>query len=460
VAHTYAAALAHEAANADHSGDVSTLAAKLERQLEKRRQELSTPRPTPMETSKRTAKLYDHIEQLLDRVIQPARGLLPFRYIIPSAVDGTGGDRQAGVYLQQYDWDCFFEGVALCYHGEDRAEAFRDAMRNFLRFTSVSGFTPRTLSPEKFWDYPDLMKPFLAQGCLLASRALGDFTWIGERDYRSICAFLDYWDANRRGGHGLYMWRSSLESGVDNNATTVNQPDFHAESVDVNAYLVRELLAASEIASGRHRDGDAAVFAERAHELSRRMNAVLWDEADGFYYDVVSVSDEAIAPIRIKSWTSLTPLWAGVAPPERAKRLVEEHVLNPASFWGEFGVPSLARDERVYNQAKRALLYIDVEKRRWEVSNWQGPVWVVANWQVMHGLMRYGYNAEARELAEKVVGLLARDVEETGGMHENYDAETGAGLWSPSFGSWNMLAARMIEEAETGYDPLRMRERA
>ena len=144
---------------------------------------------------------------------------------------------------------------------------FRDAMRNFLRFTSVSGFTPRTLSPEKFWDFPDLMKPFLAQGCLLASRALGDFTWIGERDYRSICAYLDYWDANRRGGHGLYMWRSSLESGVDNNATTVNQPDFYAESVDVNAYLVRELLG---IESGRE-SSEARRWREAAAER--------WDSA-------------------------------------------------------------------------------------------------------------------------------------------------------------------------------------
>lgn len=53
---------------------------------------------------------------------------------------------------------------------------------------------------------------------------------------------------------------------------------------------------------------------------------------------------------------------------------------------------------------------------------------------------------------------LARDVEETGGMHENYDAERGVGLWSPSFGSWNLLAARMVEEAETGRDPARVDE--
>jgi hypothetical protein len=398
-------------------------------------------------------KLYDHIERIKDRVIRKPAGLLPFRYIVPTATEAAGADRQAGVYEQQYDWDAFFEGVALSYDGEERTTAFRDAMRNFLHVTTRAGFTPRTLSPEKFWDFPDQMKPFLAQGCLLASRAVGDYTWLEGEEYERLLANLGYWEANRRGGHGLYMWRSSLESGVDNNATTVNRPDFAAESVDVNAYLVREYRAAASLARELGRADDAASLTERADELARRMNVILWDDADACYYDVISVSDEPIERIRIKSWTCLTPLWAGVAPDDRAEALVRRHVLNPASFWGPFGVPSLARDERVYNQAKRGLLYIAVESRRWEVSNWQGPVWVVANWQVMHGLMRYGFRDEARHLARTIVELLARDVEATGGMHENYDAETGAGLWSPSFGSWNLLAARMIEEAETGHDP-------
>jgi hypothetical protein len=399
--------------------------------------------------------LYDLIEKIKDRVVRRPAGLLPYSYIVPTAVPSEDPvkDRQHGVYEQQYDWDCFFEGVALSYDGAERALPFRDAMRNFLHVTTPAGFTPRTLSPEKFWDFPDQMKPFLAQGCYLSSKAVGDFTWLEGEGYEKLAANLSYWESNRRGGHGLYMWLSSMESGADNNATTVNMPDLSVESVDVNSYLVREYEAAAGIARALNRPKDAESYAERGTELARRMNVVLWDEEDGCYYDVVSVTDEPIVRIKIKSWSCLTPLWAGAAPPDRAKTLVERHVLNPEEYWGRFGIPSLARSERVYNQAKRALLYIHVEKRRWEVSNWQGPVWVIPNWQAMHGLMRYGYQAEARELANRIVGLLAADLEATGAMHENYDAETGVGLWSPNFGSWNLLAARMIEEAETGHDP-------
>src|SRR5438045_232893 len=119
--------------------------------------------------------LVEHIEALKRRVVRPAAGLLPWPYVVPTAAVGAagGGDRQAGVYEQQYDWDAFFEGIALAYDGEEGAAAFRDAMRNFLHFTTPDGYTPRTLSPEKFWDFPDRMKPFLAQGCYHASRALG-----------------------------------------------------------------------------------------------------------------------------------------------------------------------------------------------------------------------------------------------------------------------------------------------
>lgn len=401
-------------------------------------------------------RLFDHIEKIKTHIVREHAGLLPFGYIVPTAVAGDGADRQAGVYAQQYDWDMFFEGVALTYDGTDGAEAFRDALCNCLHFTTAAGYTPRTLSPEKFWDFPDRMKPFLAQGCLLAARALGDSKWLQGERYERLRSSLDYWETHRVGGHGLYMWRSALESGVDNNASTVNLPDFTVEAVDVNAYMVRELQAASRIAELLGCEDDAERFASRAIETARRMNVVLWDDVEGIYFDVMSVSDEAIERIRVKTWTCLTPLWAGVPTAERAKRLIEDHVLNEAEYWGPFGVPSLARCEFVYNQARRGIVFIPAENRRWTVSNWQGPVWFLPNWLVMHGLLRYGYNEAARSLASRVVGLLDRDVAETGGMHENYDAETGAGLWSPNFGSWNLLAAYTIPEAESSFDPARI----
>jgi putative isomerase len=72
---------------------------------------------------------------------------------------------------------------------------------------------------------------------------------------------------------------------------------------------------------------------------------------------------------------------------------------------------------------------------------------------MMHGLMNYGYSAQARELAQKTVDMLVDDLKKNGGMNECYNPETGTGGADGHFVSWNLLAGHMIEEAASGTDP-------
>lgn len=81
-------------------------------------------------------------------------------------------------------------------------------------------------------------------------------------------------------------------------------------------------------------------------------------------------------------------------------------------------------------------------------SNWQGPVWPFANYLHCHSLNSYGYKEEALDIAERVIKLCIRDMDATGGMHENYNSETGEGLAAPGFISWNMLLMNLIGELE------------
>lgn len=66
----------------------------------------------------------------------------------------------------------------------------------------------------------------------------------------------------------------------------------------------------------------------------------------------------------------------------------------------------------------------------------------------MQTLLNYGYQQEAITLAKIVSKLCLNDIEKTGGMHENYNAETGEPLAAPNFISWNLLVANMLYEAE------------
>jgi putative isomerase len=138
-------------------------------------------------------------------------------------------------------------------------------------------------------------------------------------------------------------------------------------------------------------------------------------------------------PLKVKLFTGFLPMWCGIATPEQASVLVGCHLRNPAEFSAEWGVPSLARNEKMYAPQVNSS----------NPSNWLGPVWLVADFMVYEGLLRYGFAADARNLADKTVRLLQQDLEQTGTLHECYHPETGKPNFNSGFLSWNVLAALM-----------------
>jgi len=124
---------------------------------------------------------------------------------------------------------------------------------------------------------------------------------------------------------------------------------------------------------------------------------------------------------------------------------IERHLLNDKEFWGPFGLRTLTPDEPKYTPAK---------------GYWKGPTWVVSSYMMTHALARHGYRDKAIEEAVRVVDLLVRDLEETGGMNENYDPDTGAPAAGTNFLSWNLLAEHWVDELRTGADPTSLDEPA
>jgi alpha,alpha-trehalase len=122
---------------------------------------------------------------------------------------------------------------------------------------------------------------------------------------------------------------------------------------------------------------------------------------------------------------------------------IRRYLLNPARLWSPYGVRTLAADDPTYNNVNMIKPY----------SNWQGPVWPIANYLYMHALLNYGFRTEAMELAQRIVNVCLQDIQHSGGMHENYDAETGAPLAAPNFVCWNILVSHMMDEASTGANP-------
>jgi hypothetical protein len=392
--------------------------------------------------------VHDYVERILKQIVRPASGLLPYPYIIPSAPgQNAPTSRLKGTYLQMYDWDTFFVGLRLSM--DKKTYLWKDAILDFLAQTAPDGYTPRTLAPYRFWDYPDQCKPFLAQGAYLASKAMRNFSWITPQIFRKLALTVQYWENYRKGADGLYVWRRSVESGVDNSAADLMTPDNTAAGVDLNCYLVREFKALSLIALKLGMKKNAAKYLRKSARLAELINAEMWSKKDKIYYSINSLTGRQI---KIKDWTCFLPLWVGIASKKRAEEMIQRHLLNPKEFWGKYGIPSLAFNNPLYNNAKLGFI-----PGYHTVSNWQGPVWILPNYLIMLGIEHYGYHQEAVEIARKMVRLVAVDIQKNGSAHENYNSRTGKPLNAPNFGSWDLLTDVMLREAQNNSNPTELK---
>lgn len=337
-------------------------------------------------------------------------------------------------YGEFYDWDLYFECLFLSYLGH--AEFCRTNVEMFLDEQEPSGFIPRTMGVA----YPKPrhhFKPFLAQTALLGCRETGDCRWLQGKYYDRLANYLDYWfrhcDADK---NGLPFWDGSDHSGMDNQSPRlgfIGVMEF--EGVDLAVYLVRELRAMAALAALLGRGADAADFAARAKALTARIEETFWDESAGFYFDR---SERTGALNRLKTVSGLLPLWLGSIRPERAERLVREHLMNPEEFWLPYPVATWAKNETGYYQ-----------ERKGGECNWMGPTWIPTNYMILHGLMRHGFWKEAEALAAKTFEMAL--LEST--TREYYNGETGTGQGLSPFWGWSALAYVMPYEVRERYAP-------
>lgn len=363
-------------------------------------------------------------------VKRPAKGALKHDYLVPG-----------GPYEEQWDWDAFFIGVSLLADIKSEAIFLKGWALNYLHHTDTkTGFTPGLVTPAGRDTRLHHIKPFLAQGIYFASKALNDFSWV-KSEYTKLKLSITYrerdlWSKE----YGLGMWYDSMESGADNNIACLPYPNGSVISADLNSFMYREYKALSLIAKHIGKSGEAKQFDKKAEAVKQNINKYLWDNEDKTYYNVDSRNGEFI---KHHTYSNIVPLWAKLAPSARGKEMIKRYWINPKYMWSKYGIRTLAKNDPAYNNA-------NIIKPH---SNWQGPVWPIANYIYMHSLLNYGFQAHAKQLAKKIVDNCVRDIESTGGMHENYDAETGKPLAAPNFVSWNLLVGQMQDQAKTKHNP-------
>jgi hypothetical protein len=346
---------------------------------------------------------------------------------------GVDGDLLTGYpYNEFYDWDLYFENLYLSYYGV-WPFCFTN-LKEFLNREQPDGYVNRSLIKQRDRQQ---FKPFLAQLAVLGCKQNhDDYAWLRGNYYDRLAKYIMKWFSYDADHNGLPVWNSADAAGTDNQWSRGGAMSaFEIEGVDLASYLVRELRAMAVIATQLGLKADSKDFNHRADALIKLINANFWDEEQGMYFD----RNEKTGKLgTVKSATNFMPLFAGAATPERAKRMVHEHLLNPAEFWLPYPVASYAKTEPDY--------YQDPVKKE---CNWRGPTWAPTNYMIFQGLQRYGYHAEARELATRLFNMA---VVKNPVLREYYNAETGEGLGQTRFWGFTALYYGMLLESHMAYD--------
>ncbi len=382
--------------------------------------------------------LYDSLSvrysRLEPQVIQPAEGYLKYPYLIP-----------AGFYKQMWDWDGFFIGNHLAAQG--KPEYLKYWALNLMEGIDSTGYVSgcaTTKGPRPIFG-KFAMKPFLAQGAWIASVKLHDFSWI-EPYYSAMMRVLEYRDRTQLDTkYGLYFWDIAMQSGADNNPAlnyyTDDKRSFLA--CDASTWQLRELIAQANIAEKLGKSGDAVMLRAKASALKDAINKVLWCEKDQMYYNVDRETGDFYKRI---SFSSFLPLVENIAPKAKGAEMIRKYLINPDYMKAEYGLRSLSKMDPDYNNKNVILPF----------SNWQGPIWPIANYIYSIALKNYGFDEEVRWLGTTLGTLLLNDIRKWGSMHENYHAETGAPLAPAAtyvdangkfvgFVGWNLCIQQVLE---------------
>ena len=188
------------------------------------------------------------------------------------------------------------------------------------------------------------------------------------------------------GGRG-FLQQAKWESGMDDSPMyddakyDPNTYTMNLDDVGLNSLYALDSECLAKIALILGEVNDSHKFAADYDQIRELVRQKLWNEKDGMYENRFwdGHFSKRLSP------TNFYPMLAGIATPEQASRMVEEHLLNPREFWGQYVIPTISRMDPAFQ----------------DQYYWRGDIWGPTNYLVYEGLDRYGYDEVALQFAEK-----------------------------------------------------------
>lgn len=233
------------------------------------------------------------------------------------------------------------------------------------------------------------------------------------------------------------LFGAALESGLDNSPMyddiPFNKEKHCMELADVGlmGLYIMDCKALAEIAEILGKQ-------DKAHNLIQRSDSIkvgldtLWDEKSGIFLN--RRTDTGEFSYRL-SPTNFYALLSDSIDSKKAGRMLKEHFYNEKEFWGEWILPSIARNDSAYP----------------DQDYWRGRIWAPMNFLVYIAFRQNKLEQACKDLAEKSKKLILKEWLEHGHVHENYCGDTGNGcgkMNSDKFYHWGALLSliNLIEE--------------
>ena len=366
---------------------------------------------------------------------------LPHPYVVPG-----------GRFNEMYGWDSYFTQVGLVRDGE--IELAQNIVDNFLYQIEHYG---KILNANRSYYLTRSQPPFLTQMVLIAYRRSKDKNWLRrslpliERYYQywttgdhlvSDTALSRYYDsgsgpapevvASERDESGKthydrvreyyrtheitdYVVRDYYDAQTDRLTDLFYKGDramresgfdpsnrFGPFSIDIISYnpvCLNSLLYmmerdTAEILRELSQPAKARAWSQRAVKRMAQINQLMWDEKDGLYYDY-NFRKKSVR--RYPFVTTFYPLWAGIASPAQARRVLN----NLAKFERPGGLMTSTNETG---------------------SQWDAPFgWAPMQMIAVGGVRRYGYHEEADRISINFLSLILKEFIEHNVVVEKYD---------------------------------------
>ncbi len=354
-------------------------------------------------------------------------------------------------------WDLAFHTIPFAIIDPEFAKL------QLIKLTREWYMHPNGQIPAYEWNFSDVNPPVQAWAALRVYRidkrrnGKGDKLFL-ERVFQKLLMNFTWW-INREDAEGNNIFQGGF-LGFDN-IGVFNRTELptggHMEQADSTSwmaiYCLNMLAIALELAPEDPSYEDiASKFYVHFLYIAAAMNRIgpkginMWDETDGFFYDVLRLPDGQQFPLKVRSMVGVLPLFAvetidpkvwealpnfkirvdwfmqhrtdltnnvtcmerkgqgdrrllSIVDGDQLKRILQK-VLDEAEFLSPYGIRSLSKvyDGKPYNFSLNGQTYgVDYEPAESTSglfggnSNWRGPVWFPVNFLLIESLQKFHY---------------------------------------------------------------------